>query len=242
MIENRLDMKSTLKEIEQRFDNDVERFSSLATGQQTTLDASFTMDLITTAIAMRYPTLNSVLDIGCGAGNYPVKLLQKVKDVDVTLVDLSQPMLDRAFMRVQDVTTGKVTTVKGDFRTVDLQSESFDVIIATAVLHHLRDDRDWEVAFHKLYSLLKKGGSLWIADLVFQQDDHLQELIYKKYYGSYLAGLKDDIYRDHLFAYIEKEDTPRDLIYQLDLMKHVGFQQVDILHKNLCFASFVGIK
>lgn len=236
-------MKSTLKEIEERFDQDVERFSNLETGQQTTLDATFNMELITTAIAKRYPKLKSLLDIGCGAGNYPVKLLQKVETaVDVTLVDLSQSMLDRALTRVQAGTTGSVTTIKGDFCTADLEERSFDVIIATAVLHHLRDDKDWETAFKKLYSLLREGGSLWIFDLVFQQEEQLQELVYKNYYGHYLSELKDDVYRDHVFSYIEKEDSPRDLMYQLDLLKSVGFTKVDILHKNLCFASFVGIK
>ncbi|TDS17247.1 class I SAM-dependent methyltransferase [Sphingobacterium paludis] len=235
-------MKSTLQEIESRFDKEVERFSSLETGQQTTLDAPFNMELITAAIAKRYPTLTSVLDIGCGAGNYAVKLLEKVQCVDVTLVDLSQPMLDKARMRVQAATSGTVTTKKGDFRTVTLVKEGYDVIIATAVLHHLREDHDWEASFRKLHALLKDGGSLWIFDLVQQQDEQLQKLIYTDYYGDYLTGLKDEAYRDHVFAYIEKEDTPKDLMYQLDLLRRVGFKQVDILHKNLCFASFVGIK
>ncbi|KGE15919.1 class I SAM-dependent methyltransferase [Sphingobacterium deserti] len=235
-------MKSTLKEIEIRFDQDVERFSNLETGQRTTLDALFNMELITTAIAKRYPALKSVLDIGCGAGNYPVMLLQKVKDVDVTLVDLSQPMLDRARTRVEAATTGTVATKKGDFRTVDLKEGGYDVIIATAVLHHLRDDQDWEDSFRKLHASLTDGGSLWIFDLVQQQDPQLQDLIFKDYYGEYLTGLEDEAYRDHVFDYIEKEDTPKDLMYQLDLLRRVGFRQVDILHKNLCFASFVGIK
>ncbi|GHE23215.1 class I SAM-dependent methyltransferase [Sphingobacterium griseoflavum] len=235
-------IKSTLEEIESRFDQDVERFSNLETGQQTTLDALFNMELITSGIAARYPMPKSVLDIGCGAGNYPVKLLEKLNDVDVTLVDLSQPMLDRARERVEAATCGKVCTIKGDFRTVALEDEAYDAIVATAVLHHLRDDQDWESSFRKLYGLLTKGGSLWIFDLVRQQDQKLQELIYNRYYGDYLKGLKDEAYRDHVFAYIEKEDTPKDLMYQLDLLKRVGFKQVDILHKNLCFASFMAIK
>lgn len=79
-------MKSTIKEIEERFDNDVERFSKLETGQQTTLDATFNMELITEAIARHYPHHTSVLDIGCGAGNYSVKLAHKKPDINVTLV------------------------------------------------------------------------------------------------------------------------------------------------------------
>src|SRR5690606_8559021 len=140
-------MKSTTKEIEERFDNDVERFSNLETGQQSTVDASRNMELITEGIARRYPDLRSVLDIGCGAGNYSVKLAQKRPNADYTVVDLSQPMLDRASQRVEAETKGRVDVRKGDLRAVDLDDRKFDVIIATAVLHHLRDDDDWETAF-----------------------------------------------------------------------------------------------
>jgi tRNA (cmo5U34)-methyltransferase len=41
---------------------------------------------------------------------------------------------------------------------------------------------------------------------------------------------------------IAKEDTPRSLDYQLDLMKKVGFSAVEVLHKNMCFAVFGAIK
>jgi len=183
-----------------------------------------------------------VLDIGCGAGNYPVKLAHQLSNFDCTLVDLSQPMLDKAYERLQGLTSGKVEIIKGDFRTVALKENSYDVIIATAVLHHLRDDQDWEQAFEKLYRLLKKGGSLWIFDLVIQDHEAIQHLIYHQHYVAYLTNLKDESYRDHVFNYIEYEDTPRSLTYQLNLLKTVGFNFVDVLHKKLNFASFVAFK
>ncbi|NGM60406.1 class I SAM-dependent methyltransferase [Sphingobacterium sp. SGG-5] len=235
--------KSTLKEIQERFDNDVERFSNLETGQQTTLDASFNMQLIAEGIAALHPAGAAVLDIGCGAGNYDVKLLEHIKPLDITLVDLSKPMLDRAKERVDAVNVGGTSRIfQGDFRSVDLPEQSFDVIISTAVLHHLRDDIDWRTAFAKFYSLLKPGGSFWIFDLVEQATASLQELIYTERYGQYLTSLKDEAYRDHVFAYIEKEDSPRSLMFQLDLLRETGFRDVDVLHKNLCFASFVAFK
>ena len=235
-------MKSTIEEIEKRFDQDVERFSNLDTGQATTLDAAFNLELITQAISKEYPDGISVLDVGCGAGNYSVKLAQKVKDVQYTLLDLSKPMLEKATQRLNSLTSQKIIAVKGDFRDQDLKQGHYDVIIATAVLHHLRDDNDWETAFKKLYNLLKPGGSIWIFDLVQQHTDALQGYIYKDLYGAYLTQLGGEGYRDKVFSYIEKEDSPRSLMYQLELLQKVGFTAVDVLHKNLCFASFVGFK
>jgi tRNA (cmo5U34)-methyltransferase len=61
-------------------------------------------------------------------------------------------------------------------------------------------------------------------------------------YGEYLASLKDEEYRDHVFSYIEKEDTQRPLMFQLDLLREVGFGTVDVLHKNSAFAAFGAVK
>lgn len=236
-------MKSTLKEIEERFDKDVARFSNLETGQLTTLDAAFNMELITSSIAKIYKDQPlRVLDIGCGAGNYVVKLLQKKSDIDITLSDLSQPMLDKAAERLQAMQQGAIDLRKGDFRLIQPAEGTFDVIMATAVLHHLRDDQDWETSFKGLYDLLNPGGTLWVFDLVEQHTEALQDYIYTELYGDYLTGLQDAAYRDAVFAYIQKEDSPRSLIYQLNLLDAVGFKTVDLLHKNLCFASYVAFK
>ena len=42
--------------------------------------------------------------------------------------------------------------------------------------------------------------------------------------------------------YIEKEDTPRSLTYQLEVLRAVGFRTVEVLHKNSCFAAFGAVK
>ena len=45
-----------------------------------------------------------------------------------------------------------------------------------------------------------------------------------------------------MLAYVELEDSPRPLNYQLDLMREVGFREVEILHKNVCFAAYGGVR
>ena len=92
--------KSTVDEIRKRFDKDVERFSNLEVGQTTTIDSPLMLELVTQAAAATNPQADHVLDVGCGAGNYTLKLLEVLPNIDVTLVDLSQPMLDRASERI----------------------------------------------------------------------------------------------------------------------------------------------
>ena len=233
--------KSSVEQIRERFDNDVERFSNLETGQSATIDAPLSLALIAAAAARVTPRATSLLDIGCGAGNYSLKILEKLPNLDVTLVDLSGPMLDRAVERVSRVTTGKVTALQGDIRELQFGKSRFDIICAAAVLHHLREAAEWHSVFLKIYASLRSGGSVWISDLIEHSDARVQALMWERY-GVYLSQLKDEAYRDHVFAYVAQEDSPRPLMFQLDLLRSVGFSDVEILHKNSCFAAFGAIK
>ncbi|WZO99445.1 class I SAM-dependent methyltransferase [Isosphaeraceae bacterium EP7] len=232
--------KMTPEQIRERFDADVERFSNLETGQTATIDAPLVLDLITRAAAAATPGARSALDVGCGAGNYTLKLLERLPNLDVTLVDLSWPMLDRAAQRVGAATTGKVETIQGDVREIDLGEGRHDVIMAAMVLHHLRSEREWLDVLGKFRKALKPGGSLWIADLVVHAIPSIHELMWARY-GEYLAALRDEAYRDHVFAYIEREDTPASLVDQLGWLRAAGFDRVEVLHKNSCFAAFGAI-
>jgi tRNA (cmo5U34)-methyltransferase len=234
--------KSTAEEIRRRFDADVERFSNLETGQSATVDAPLSLELIARAAAGVRPDASTLLDIGCGAGNYSLKLLQHLPLTAITLVDLSRPMLDRAVARVHAVAPSiAVTAIQADIRATELPDAAFDVAVAAATLHHLRDDREWRQVFGDVYRGLVPGGCFWISDIVTHQSAAVHGVMWHRY-GEYLAALKGPEYRDHVFAYIEAEDTPRPLLWQLDLLARTGFRDVEVLHKNSCFAAFGAIK
>jgi len=234
-------MKSSVEQIRARFDKDVERFSNLETGHSAAVDSPLAMDLITRAAAAVTPQATHVLDIGCGAGNYTLKLLQALPNLNVTLVDLSQPMLERAAQRIGPATTGEVRTLQADIRELELGEAQFDIILAAAVFHHLRGDNEWRSVFSKCHASLRPGGSLWIFDMLEHSTSAVQALM-KERYGEYLVWLKGESYREQVFGYIAEEDTPRSLMFQIDLLRAVGFKEVEILHKNSVFAAFGAIK
>lgn len=68
--------KASVEEIRDRFDHDVERFSNLETGQTATVDAALALDLIARSAAGATPAARAILDIGCGAGNFTLKVLE----------------------------------------------------------------------------------------------------------------------------------------------------------------------
>jgi tRNA (cmo5U34)-methyltransferase len=139
-----------------------------------------------------------------------------------------------------------VTAVQGDVREVDFAAGSFDVIVAAAVLHHLRADAEWEAVFAALHRWLRPGGSVWVSDLVDHANPFVRKMIWRRY-GEYLSDLKGggdagERYRQAVFDYVDAEDTPRPLVYQLDLLRQCGFGQVEVLHMNTCFAAYGAVK
>lgn len=234
-------MKASVEEIRRRFDRAVEYLSDLERGQTAIPDAALALELVAEAASAATPHARHVLDVGCGAGNYTLKLLQRLPGLDATLLDLSDALLERAAERVGAVTTGRVVTLRGDVRELELGEERFDVVVAGAVLHHLREEAEWRAVFARLYAALRPGGSLWISDLVDHAAPEIREVMAARYAG-YLERLGGAELRDVVFAEIAEQDTPRPLPFQLDLLRAVGFGGVEVLHKTACFATFGALK
>jgi len=57
---------------------------------------------------------------------------------------------------------------------------------------------------------------VWVTDLVSHETGPVQELMWKRY-GDYLTSLNGEDYRDKVFAYVDQEDSPRSVTWQLDL-------------------------
>jgi len=179
--------------------------------------------------------------LGCGGGNYAVKVASFLPDVDCTLIDLSANMLAKAEERVRENISGKVTTIQGDYREIQLEENAYDVITAGTTLHHLREDSEWELVFTKVFKALKQGGTFWINDIVIGETDEINRMML----DGWLSVLRKQVSPEEIDLYLsryESEDTPRTLSYQLDLLKKVGFRETMVLHKHFNFAAFGAIK
>ena len=233
--------KSTVEQIRQRFNADVERFSKLETGQQAAMDAPLILDIVSRAAASHLRPHSQLLDLGCGAGNFTLRVLEQVSPLDCTLVDLSRPMLDRAEQRVKAATSGSVQTIQSDMRRLSFTPSSFDVILAGQVLHHLRDDADWQKMFEQLHHWLRPSGILFVADFTAFDAPDIQKLMMTRY-AEHLEKLGGVEYREKVLTYCDVEDSPRSIKYQFDLLGEVGFKDYDLLHRNALFAAYYGKK
>src|ERR1043165_325043 len=187
--------KSTVEEIRQRFDVDVERFSKLETGQQAAMDAAVILDVVSRSAACHVRPHGKLLDLGCGAGNFTLRVLGQVSPLDCVLVDLSQAMLERAEQRVKAGASGSVQTIQSDMRLLSFGPASFDLILAGQTLHHLREGAEWEAMFGRFQEWLRPGGALFVADYIAYDDPGIQEMMLTRY-AEYLVNLGGAEYRD----------------------------------------------
>ncbi len=95
-----------------------------------------------------------ILDLGCGQGHWAVYLASL--GALVTASDISQTNVDITSLHAK-ANNLAVTTIVGDCSTLNLPSSHYDVIIGTALIHHLSVEQE-----EKLYGLvlhaLKPGG------------------------------------------------------------------------------------
>ncbi len=229
--------KSSPEAIRKNFDQQVERFSNLETGQTTAVDSPLCMELVARSAALLNPNASRIMDLGCGGGNYAVKVSSFLPNVDCTLVDLSANMLAKAKERVSDNISGSVTIVQEDYREVVFEENSYDVITAGTTLHHLREDQEWESVFRNVFLALKPGGTFWINDIVISETNEINQMMLEGWIGELKKHHDNEEIEMYLKRY-ETEDTPRTLSYQLDLMKQVGFRETIVLHKHFNFAAF----
>jgi tRNA (cmo5U34)-methyltransferase len=80
-----------------------------------------------------------------------------------------------------------------------------------------------------------------VADLITFDLPDIQELMWERW-GAYLKALGGEEFRARTFEYIEREDSPRSLPFQLGLVKAAGFSRCDVLHRNSVFACYVAEK
>jgi tRNA (cmo5U34)-methyltransferase len=69
----------------------------------------------------------------------------------------------------------------------------------------------------------------------------VQELMWRRF-GGHLESLGGPDHRDKVFAYIDREDSPRSLPFQIELLQQSGFSLYDVLHRNGVSACYFAEK
>ena len=97
----------------------------------------------------------AVLIAGCGTGQHAIETAQRFADADVLAIDLSESSLVYALRKTRELGLANLRYAAADILAFDGASQSFDLIEASGVLHHLADPF---AAWRRLLTLLRPGG------------------------------------------------------------------------------------
>jgi tRNA (cmo5U34)-methyltransferase len=180
----------------------------------------------------------AILDIGAGTGLLSALMIQKFPDASLTLVDLSESMLNIA--RERFAVRPDVRYIAGDYSSVDFAGR-YDLVCSALSIHHLEHD-DKRRLYGKIFDALKPGGMFVNADQVLGETPAINRS-YMAYWDDFLVPCplspedkKQMLYRRDTFDRNEK------LSIQLGWMADCGFEEIDLVYKNRLFVVFTGRK
>jgi tetratricopeptide (TPR) repeat protein/SAM-dependent methyltransferase len=97
----------------------------------------------------------AVLVAGCGTGQHAIETAQRFADADVLAIDLSESSLAYARRKTGERGLMNLRYAAADILAFDGAGQTFDLIEASGVLHHLADPF---AAWRRLIALLRPGG------------------------------------------------------------------------------------
>ena len=179
-----------------------------------------------------------VLDLGAGTGLLSALLAGAFPRAQMTLVDFSVGMLERARRRFAS------EPARFELRVMDYTKEplrgAYELVVSALSIHHL-EDRDKRGLFRKVYEVLSEGGVFVNADQVLGSTPEIET----RYGQWWLRRVREaGVSEADLAASLEriKGDKNSTLGSQIAWLEQAGFEAVDCPYKNHRFAVYGGRK
>jgi ubiquinone/menaquinone biosynthesis C-methylase UbiE len=172
-------------------------------------DFSSSNQMFVDGLIETYPDrLGSILDIGCGPADVPIRILRAVPSAKVTAVDASLPMVEIARQAVQEAGfQDNIDVVLGRLPGITLRDMQFQTIASKDLLHHLADP---SIFWEEVVKLATGTTAIYVMDLyrpesredarniVESVSGNEPEVLKRDFYNSLLAAFTVDEIQDHL--------------------------------------------
>lgn len=178
-----------------------------------------------------------VLDLGAGTGLFSSLILHKYPEAEVTLMDISDQMLEKAGNRLSGY--AHVQYVLDDYTNYEAPG-TYDVIISALSIHHLTDTEKQRL-YRNSFLNLKVDGVFVNADQVLGHTPFIDE-IYKQDWKAKVES--SDLTEDEIMSAYErtKLDRMAPLSDQLQMLRESGYSEVDCIYKYYNFVVMYGRK
>jgi ubiquinone/menaquinone biosynthesis C-methylase UbiE len=165
---------------------------------------------------------NKILDFGSGTGTL-FEDLKNINGITYIGIEPNSEYVKKCSQLYEDFKNARF--YNGSTEILESIVENFDIIIVSAVLHHLQSNH-WKEILEKLYSKLNDGGKIVILDIVFHRNQHP--------IAKLLVGLDRGISVLDIDEYLTllKGNYRLDFDLRTDLMRVPYSQIISTIYKN----------
>ena len=122
---------------------------------------------------LNYCSEGCILDIGTGPGWLLEKLYQASSKLQITGLDISSSMVEKARENIKNAGLSDVIDIKeGGSDNIPFADNSFDAVISTGSIHHWKYPT---AGLNEVYRVLKQGGYALMYDLVSDTPGYVME-------------------------------------------------------------------
>jgi cyclopropane fatty-acyl-phospholipid synthase-like methyltransferase len=144
----------------------------------------------------------TVLDLGCGPGDIPIRFAKLYPACQVIGVDASAPMIQFGEQAVQQAgLTDRITLCCERYEEV-AGARIADAAISNSLLHHLPNPLQF---WQKLRQLVKPGAPVLVMDLLRPESPEAAQAIVDQYAANEPDILRRDFHNSLLAAFTEDE-------------------------------------
>lgn len=180
----------------------------------------------------------AILDVGAGTGLLSAFVLEKFPHARLTLMDISENMLDMARKRFAD--RPQTQYVICDYSRSE-PGGPYDIICSALSIHHLPAE-DKKLLFRRIFAALRPGGMFVNADQADGETGYFRQR-YLEYWNDFLKnGPMTEAQHAEILKRRDSLDRNEKLSDQLAWLKEAGFSDVDIVYKNRTFIVTVARK
>lgn len=194
------------------------------------------------ALPFRDDEAARVLDLGAGTGLLSAMVAERYPGAEVTLVDVSEEMLEVARRRFASE-PGRMRFLVADYAATPLSETvtgEYEAVVSALSIHHLRDV-DKETLFYEVHRMLVPGGVFVNADQTLGDTPKVE----KDHRRWWLERTRESgAGEEEISAALKrmKEDRSATLRTQLRWMEEAGFEAVGCEYEDHGFAVYNGKK
>jgi ubiquinone/menaquinone biosynthesis C-methylase UbiE len=145
----------------------------------------------------------TMVDLGCGPGDIPVRFARTLPGFTITAVDGSEPMIALARQAAKAAgVEARVHARCARLPMLPLPLQSFDAVVSNSLVHHMPDPH---LFWNELVRLGKPGATVLVMDLFRPESPERAREIVEQYSGNEAPVLKEDFFNSLRAAFTLRE-------------------------------------